>query len=66
MKFLDCKSAQEFLELTNLDIESALKIADQELNELKNKSQNFDKGEKGCNFSSFSPTSFKNKYKGGL
>jgi len=35
MKFLDCKSAHEFLELTGLSAEEALKIADRELNELK-------------------------------
>jgi len=40
MKFLDCKSAHEFLELTGLSAEEALKIADRELNELKGSEKN--------------------------
>ena len=64
MKFLDCNSAQEFLELTNLDLEAALKIADQELNELKNAIQHVENGEKGAALSSFSPTKLNNESKG--
>ena len=35
MDFLDCKSAQEFLDLTGLSLEDALKVADAELNKLR-------------------------------